>query len=217
MKIKSPEIREPLVCRDDLDIVLQEAAKEGLDVAGIHVKNAVLTEGFFSGSCFYQVIFENCRLLNCTFSKTRFIDVRFQGCDCSNTDFSEGYFHRCTVKSSKWLGANFYRSSWQQVTWQDCNFQFANFSQNHLLQLAAYGSDFSESYLTECKLKQIELVESRFLKTNFFKTSLKNIDFSQCQMEGIIISDTAEELRGATINPVQAVDLVKLFGVVVKY
>lgn len=52
-----------------------------------------------------------------------------------------------------------------------------------------------------------------FERFGFFRTSLKDIDLSDCKIERIILSDTFRELRGATINPFQAAELVRLLGV----
>ena len=42
---------------------------------------------------------------------------------------------------------------------------------------------------------------------------LKGIDLSDCTIERIILSDSFRELKGATINSVQAADLIRLLGV----
>ena len=46
------------------------------------------------------------------------------------------------------------------------------------------------------------------------KTSLKNIDLSNSQIEGIAIS--LEDIKGAIIDQIQAIDLLYLIGVKIK-
>ena len=48
----------------------------------------------------------------------------------------------------------------------------------------------------------------------FFKTSLKDIDLSESQIQGMAI--TMEDIKGATIDIVQAADLLYLLGVKIK-
>ena len=48
---------------------------------------------------------------------------------------------------------------------------------------------------------------------DFFKTPLKGIDLSACEIGGIMVSDTYKELQGVKISPLQAVDIVHLLGV----
>ncbi|MFQ7452112.1 MAG: hypothetical protein ACLRNQ_12615 [Flavonifractor plautii] len=38
------------------------------------------------------------------------------------------------------------------------------------------------------------------------------MDFSDCALEGITVSESLGELRGMKINPAQAVDLIPLLG-----
>lgn len=46
-----------------------------------------------------------------------------------------------------------------------------------------------------------------------FRTPLKGVDFSDCALEGITVSESLGELRGMKINPAQAVDLIPLLGI----
>ena len=50
----------------------------------------------------------------------------------------------------------------------------------------------------------------------FFKTALKGVDMSDCDMDRIIISDGKEELRGAVLNMSQAIVCAKRMGIVIK-
>ena len=47
-----------------------------------------------------------------------------------------------------------------------------------------------------------------------FKTSLKDIDISDANIEGIAIS--IEDIKGATIDQMQALDLLYLIGVKIR-
>ena len=48
---------------------------------------------------------------------------------------------------------------------------------------------------------------------SFFKTCLKGVDLSTCQIEGLTVSDTYKELSGLKISGNQAEDIIKLLGV----
>ncbi len=51
-----------------------------------------------------------------------------------------------------------------------------------------------------------------FQEVDFFRTPLKGVDFSDCALEGITVSESLGELRGMKINPAQAVDLIPCWG-----
>ena len=70
------------------------------------------------------------------------------------------------------------------------------------------------SYFQENKFKNVCFDNVNLVYTRFLKTSLKDIDLSSCQIEGISIS--VEDIKGAIINHLQAIDLLYLIGVKVK-
>ena len=51
-------------------------------------------------------------------------------------------------------------------------------------------------------------------QVQFFKTSLKGIDLSDSNIDGIAVS--IENIKGAIINQFQAIDLLYLIGVKIK-
>lgn len=54
------------------------------------------------------------------------------------------------------------------------------------------------------------------IRTELFRTSLKGIDLSNCDISGIIISDLFSELRGAEVSYEQAAELARLLGIKIK-
>ena len=64
------------------------------------------------------------------------------------------------------------------------------------------------------KIKNIYFNNANLRQAQFFKTSLKNIDLSNSQIEGIAIS--LEDIKGAIIDQIQAIDLLYLIGVKIK-
>lgn len=75
--------------------------------------------------------------------------------------------------------------------------------------------DFTESSMSEAKLRKFEARDSRFVKNNFFKTMLTTVDFSNNEFTMPIVSSPPVELKGAIINMFQAADLIGLLGVIV--
>ena len=65
-----------------------------------------------------------------------------------------------------------------------------------------------------CKLKDINFKQADLTQAQFFKTSLNNMDLSDCIIEGIAVS--IQDIKGAIINQFQALDLLYLLGVKIK-
>ena len=73
--------------------------------------------------------------------------------------------------------------------------------------------DCMRSVLSDCRIKNILWKNCRLEGANFFKTWLRGMDFTTCQLEGITVSDTFEELRGARVTNLQALELSRLLGI----
>ena len=58
--------------------------------------------------------------------------------------------------------------------------------------------------------KKITFECVNFQKADFFRTMLKDIDFSSCDIQAITVSDTFEELRGMKISAEQAISIAQI-------
>lgn len=215
MKISEPNIiGEPELVLDAEELI-NEARADDADVTSRYFKDAVLQGFDLSGVCFKNVIFENCRFTDCIAPKTGFIDVIFKACDLSNGDFADGYFKRCVFSSCKLMGTNLQNSGFQSVTLENCNAKYAALDKNSWTLMRVIDSDMSDANISECKLKDVELVRVKLAKAVLWRTALKKVDLTTCELGGITISDDSAELRGATVNATQAVELARLLGVTV--
>ena len=76
--------------------------------------------------------------------------------------------------------------------------------------------DFTEASIIESELKRFAVMHSTFVKTNFFKTMLTNVDFSNSELLAPLVSIPPTELKGCIINAFQAANLIGLWGIQVK-
>ena len=68
--------------------------------------------------------------------------------------------------------------------------------------------------LGECKLKENKWDDCNLMQAQLFRTSLKNVDFRTCNIDGITVEK--EDLQGMIVNEFQAIDLSKILGIIVK-
>jgi uncharacterized protein YjbI with pentapeptide repeats len=74
--------------------------------------------------------------------------------------------------------------------------------------------NFTEAFLSEIRLKKPTLKAVNFTGADFFKALLKGIDLSDCTIDGITVSDTRNELRGAIVSAGQAIELAaRILGI----
>ncbi len=161
-------------------------------------------------------IFENCIFHNCSFEKSSFIDVMFQSCDLSNSSFQGAYFERCRFISCKGLGVDMVGAMYKHTTFEACNLRYANFNTAKLYSVLFDHVDFTEASIAEATVKNFFTNESRFQRNDFHQTLLQGVDFSNSILLSPIVSVPPVEVKGMTINMLQAADLVGLWGIVVK-
>jgi uncharacterized protein YjbI with pentapeptide repeats len=103
-----------------------------------------------------------------------------------------------------------------QASWEELGFdadlrlfEFHDVWLDHcvLRELHARKASFYECTLTNCDLSGADLREAYFART-----TLRGVDLSSCNIAGISVSDTREELRGLVIGVEQAQDLVGMLG-----
>lgn len=101
----------------------------------------------------------------------------------------------------------------QHVSFTDGYFTGAGFDASRMSYIMGNHTDFTEAGFSQCKFTNTDWMNVCFQKVEFFKTSLKDMNFSSCNIEGIIISDNMSELKGMKVNLFQAVDLAKRLGI----
>lgn len=154
-----------------------------------------------------------CSYASCDFTCATFTNVTFAGCDFSNCDFSEANFTGCTFSSCKFTGTNFLEATFVRVEVRDSTCAYASFARARLEDFAACACDFSHADITEVRQRRISFDDVRFSATNFFRTNLANIDFTTCQLDGIMLSDIMSELRGCRMDMYQAASIAQILGV----
>lgn len=163
-----------------------------------------------------NIIFENCIFNRVVFQKTYFKNCFFKNCDFSNCDFSNSTFSNCKFQNVKGVGTNFSDSSFKDIKISDCLFRYAVFTYSLFNICAIEQSDLTEAFIDNCKMKKLTLDHVNLIRANFYKTVLKGIDFRTCQIDGLILSTEAKELNGAIVDLLQAAELAKMLGIIIK-
>ena len=158
--------------------------------------------------------FNNIILQSITIEKVTFRNVKFIQCNFSNTVFNECTFIKCEFYNCKITGCNFIENVLYNVTFQDVNASYASLSMSSIDKCLFKDTLLKNGYVQENKTKSIYFNNVDLMQAQFLKTSLNKIDLSSCKIEGIAIS--IEDIKGAIIEPFQAVDLMYLIGVKVK-
>ena len=167
----------------------------------------------------YGAEFEHCKFTNISMQRgilrnITFKDVIFEQCNFSNTKFVDTSFIRCEFNNCKVSGCDFAENRLYNVAFIETNASYINLSMASIENILFKDTVLKSSDFQENKLKNIYFNNADLSCARFFKTSLKGIDLSNSKIEGIAIS--IEDIRGAIIDELQAVDLLYLVGVNLK-
>jgi len=216
MSITPPQIPKDPTLIDDFAAYAQNFLAEELPICEIEISKEEVEGAEFNRIEIRESFFKNCTFRSCNFEKASFIDVIFQNCDLSGCKFSGAYFERCRFVSCKGIGLDMSDTIVKQTAFEQSNLQYTYFYKAKLLDILFEQVDFTEASLTESELKRFTTTNSRFVKTNFFKTRLATIDFTDNEFIAPIVSTPPVELKGVIVDIYQAANLMTLWGVVVR-
>lgn len=199
------------------DTVIEDLICEALE-AELPIENRIFENEFLSTYVaakieFRGVKFLRCRFLECDFTGAAFLNVELENCDISNCGMEHSYWKKCNIRNSKGHGTNFSDGVFREVKFEDTKLDYANFGRTRLEQAEMTGCSFVSASFAESRWKKVQLQGDIFDHTDFFKTPLRGIDFSACQVNGLLLSDDLREIRGARFNMFQAVEIAKLAGI----
>ena len=212
MQIKPPTIPEGLKEISDIRDELRFSMEYETDFDSVRISRAHEEELSFGGVYIKNSTIENCRFINSDFSDCTFINVIVKGCDLSNCNFNNTYFKNCSIISSKLVGACFRNAVQLETAYDNCNAELTDYNGARFKNILISDCDFSSSLICSAELKNITLKNVKLVKATFFKTPLKDVNLTDCIIDGLVVSDNGAELRGATVDVYQAAMFAKLLG-----
>lgn len=197
-----------------LETILQalesgEGIVSQLRFEGERVEAARLYGGEFQSVEFIDCVFAGCNLANTDFYQCTFTDCDFSGCN-----LSDSYWKNCTLTGCKGNRANFAGARFRETRILNGSFCFTGFSKAVFEGCLLEHTLLKEAALPEVKLKKTRFRKLDLTRADFYHTPLKGMDLSDCDIPGLMVSETFAELKGAKVSYGQAMDLAALLGVV---
>jgi uncharacterized protein YjbI with pentapeptide repeats len=112
------------------------------------------------------------------------------------------------------MGINLSDATLQNIYILQCNGKFALMSFTQMKKVIFEESIFESSNFQNSNFTKVQFKKCNFRLSQMSGTSLSGIDLSDSDVEGLGIQ--LENLRGAVVSPMQAVNFSKLLGLVVK-
>lgn len=212
-KIQKPKINVNLEIINTKEQLLQ-LIEEDEKICDKLIENIDIPSIDESRLSFDSCVFKNVNFDSCTFRYIDLLDVVFDKCDLSNIDFSEGSIFRTEFKNCKMIGCKIEDAHLKDCLFKNILGDYSSFSFSKLNKVSFESSSFAFSVFIEVKNKYLNFDDCDLKKTSFNKTYLEDVDLSNCEIDGIEIG--IPELYKAKVNAIQALELVKLIGLIIE-
>ena len=163
---------------------------------------------------FEQVLLRRMNFAQSRLPKLRLHDVQLENCDLTGAVWEYARLQRVAFHACRLTGAQLLEARCEDVVFLDCTlesaicasaaFKAARFENCQLREALFVEADLSQAVFRRCDLTRADLRGSR----------LAGADFRGSIIDGMQVG--APELKGAIIDPAQAVQVVSLLGVIVK-
>ncbi len=167
----------------------------------------------------YRIVFDACKFEkttfnNNTFLRSEFIDCKFTNCDLSNNTFTNCTFIRCEFVNCKIIGSHFIESYLDNVLISNSIAEYIDIANSKLKIVSIKETTLEESNWFENEIDGIEFRQNNLTKATFFKTPMKDLDISTCEIEKLRIDHIS--IKGLIIASWQAEAFCHLLGIQVK-
>lgn len=154
----------------------------------------------------------------CTFDSNSYpihlTDVTLNHCNMQNVAFENVSFRRVHFNETLMTGFTLNNVSLKDTHFEHCKMNLFNIADSKFDAVHFDGIDGHDGYLYHIDTKQWQITASQLNHINIVETKLKDIDLSECDIDGITVN--ANDLAGCIVNSFQSTALIKLFGIHVK-
>ena len=163
---------------------------------------------------FSRCRFTRCRIAPGAIRWLSFSDCVFENCDLSSAVMRKASFLRAEFRDCRMVGVDFSEASLQSVLFSACQMKYANFSRAKLNPARFENCTMDNAAFYECKNKAVAFSGGSLVEAELGGMPLKDIDLRSTDIRGIRV--VGGELKGAIVSPVQAMELAKILGVVIR-
>ncbi len=160
---------------------------------------------------FDQLVLQNVVLSKTHFKKVQWLDSRLLVCDLANAEWTEATLSRVELLGCHLTGFQSGEALFQDVLLKECRCSFAQFPLTKFKSVRFEDCDLSEANFFEADLSGVTFLHCDLSMADFSKAKLVGADLRGSKIDGMRIGPS--ELRGATIDPTQAVAFVRGMGI----
>lgn len=181
------------------DCVIENLALDGLSPDSIHFENCILHRVSFTRSKLFGLKLKDVRFTECDFANAevpalKALRVEFLNCRLTGLRATEAECQHFLISGGDASFSQLRFGAFKTAEFHSCNFAEADLQ----------SSDLRDAILKGCNFKNAEMTGAR----------LEGADLRGSDVEGLIA--TAEDLRGAIVDPAQALVLAEIMGLKIR-
>ncbi len=166
-----------------------------------------------------SVIFEQAVLRRVNFTQSRLpslrlLDAQLDNCDLTGAVWEEARLQRVAFNSCRLMGMQLLEARCADVVFNDCTLESAIFASTTFKAVRFENCRLDEAVFTEADLSHTVFQRCDLTRADLRGSKLLGADFRGSIINGMQVG--ALELKGAIIEPAQAVQVVNLLGLIVK-
>ena len=162
---------------------------------------------------FDQVMMQSVIFSKTDFKKVQVLDSRLTVCDLANAKWAEATFSRVELLGCHLTGFQCGEGLFQDVLFKECRCSFAQFALTKFKSVRFEDCDLSEANFFEADLSGVAFLNCDLQQADFARAKLVGADLRGSKIDGMRVGPG--ELKGATIDPAQAVAFVRGLGIMV--
>lgn len=213
MKLLPPELGE-VIASTELSERARRAVLLGDDVEGRIFEREELLDVAGDRLEFVRCRFIRCRIEPGPVRWLAFKDCVFENCDLSGAMLRKASFLRVEFRDCRMVGTDFSETSMQSVLFQASQMKYANFSRAKMNCVRFEECVMDNAAFYECKNKAVAFAGGSLVEAELGGMPLKDMDMRSTDIRGIRV--VGSELKGAIVSPVQAMELARILGVVIR-
>ena len=198
---------------------LEKAAPRNWSDDSINYTQSLLVRDDLSGRSvrylsFDQVLFEHVELSRTQVKHVRMLDSRFKACDLANAEWAKADFTRVELLDCHLTGFQANEASFRDTLFKDCMGQFAQYALTKFEAVRFEDCNLSDANFFEADLSGVLFINCDLSNADFSGAKLAGADLRGSKIDGIRVDP--RDLRGATLDPTQALALVRGMGITIK-
>jgi uncharacterized protein YjbI with pentapeptide repeats len=178
---------------------LQNLELPDLKIGTLRIESSVLERVHLAGGQFGSVVWK---------------DVRLVGCDLANIRVHRMALVRVELIDCRLTGFRATTLDWQDVLIQNGDVRYAQLAGGRFRTCEFDGCNWQESDLQEADLTGAIFRSCNLARADLHRAKLENTDFRKSEVDGMLAG--MGDLRGAIVDPAQAMVLARLLGLQIR-